>query len=60
MRLTEMGVKPTAKKINKVMESRFGFKLDYDNLTLRKAYLLANGLTESLEQIKRSHGVHVA
>ena len=60
MRLTEMGVKPTAKKINKVMESRFGFKLDYDNLTLKKAYLLANGLTESLEQIKRSHGVHVA
>ena len=60
MRLTEMGVKPTAKKINKVMESRFGFKLDYDNLTLKKAYLLANGLTESLEQIKRSHGAHVA
>ena len=60
MRLTEMGVKPTATKINKVMESRFGFKLDYDNLTLRKAYLLANGLTESLEQIKKSHGVHVA
>lgn len=60
MRLTEMGVKPTAKKINKVMESRFGFKLDYDNLTLKKAYLLANGLTESLEQIKRSHGVHIA
>ena len=60
MRLTEMSVKPTATKINKVMESRFGFKLDYDNLTLRKAYLLANGLTESLEQIKRSHGVHIA
>ena len=60
MRLTEMGVKPTAKKINKVLESRFGFKLDYDNLTLKKAYLLANGLTESLEQIKRSHGAHVA
>jgi len=60
MRLTEMGVKPSAKKINKVMESRFGFKLDYDNLTLKKAYLLANGLTESLNQIKRSHGAHAA
>jgi hypothetical protein len=60
MRLTEMGTKPSAKKINKVMESRFGFKLDYDNLDLKKAYLLANGLTESLNQIKRTHGVHVA
>jgi hypothetical protein len=60
MRLTEMGVKPSAKKINKVMESRFGFKLDYDNLTLKKAYLLANGLTESLNHIKRSHGAHAA
>lgn len=60
MRLTEMGVKPTAKKINKVMESRFGIKIDYDNLNFAKAYKLANGLTESLNYIKRSHGVHVA
>ena len=60
MRLTEMGVKPTAKKINKVMESRFGVKIDYDNLNFPKAYVLARELTESLDQIKRSHGVHVA
>lgn len=55
-----MGVKPSAKKINKVMESRFGFKLDYANLDFKKAYRLAKGLTESLDQIKRSHGAHVA
>ena len=60
MRLTEMGIKPTAKKINKVMESRFGVKLDYQNLTFPMAYKLARGLTESLNQIKQSHGVHVA
>jgi hypothetical protein len=60
MRLTEMGVKPTAKKINKVMESRFGVKIDYANLNFPKAYVLANELTESLEKIKHSHGVHVA
>lgn len=60
MRLTEMGVKPTSKKINKVMESRFGVKIDYANLNFPKAYVLAQGLTESLEKIKRSHGVHVA
>lgn len=55
-----MGVKPSAKKINKVMESRFGVKIDYDNLNFPKAYVLAQGLTENLEKIKHSHGVHVA
>jgi hypothetical protein len=60
MRLTEMGTKPTAKKINKVMESRFGVKIDYANLDFKRAYVLARGLTESLEKIKHSHGVHVA
>jgi hypothetical protein len=60
MRLTEMGTKPTAKKINKVMESRFGIKIDYANLDFTKAYKLARGLTESLNQIKSSHGAHQA
>lgn len=60
MRLTEMGVKPTSKKINKIMESRFGIKIDYNNLNFPKAYILAQELTESLERIKHSHGVHVA
>jgi hypothetical protein len=60
MRLTEMGVKPTSKKINKVMESRFGVKIDYANLNFPKAYVLARELTESLDRIKHSHGVHVA
>lgn len=55
-----MGIKPSAKKINKVMESRFGVKIDYDNLNFPKAYVLAQGLTENLERIKHSHGVHVA
>ena len=42
------------------MESRFGVKIDYDNLNFPKAYVLAQGLTENLEKIKHSHGVHVA
>lgn len=60
MRLTEMGSKPTAKKINKVMESRFGVKIDYANLDFSKAYKVANALTESLNKIKNSHGIHKA
>jgi len=60
MRLTEMGSKPTAKKINKVMESRFGVSIDYANLDFGKAYKVANALTESLNKIKNSHGIHKA
>lgn len=60
MRLSEMNNRTNVKKINKVMESRFGFKIDYDNLTFPKAYELARGLTEGLETIKRSHGAHTA
>lgn len=60
MRLTEMRIKPSATKINKVMESRFGIQLNYNELDFVKAYKLANGLTESLNKVKRSHGVHAA
>ena len=38
MRLSEMTNQPRAKKINQVVESRFGFKIDYDNMTFKKAY----------------------
>ena len=60
MRLTEIGLQPKAKKINQVVESRFGFKIDYANLTFPKAYKLAQGITESLNAVKRTHGVHTA
>jgi len=60
MRLQDMATKPTTKQMNKVMESRFGFAVDYDNLTLKKAFKLATAITESLDKIKSSHGVHVA
>lgn len=59
MRLSEMTHQPRANKINKVVESRFGFKIDYENLTFKKAYTLAKGITESLNQVKRSHSAHM-
>ena len=55
MKLTEMSKKPSAKKLNKIVESRFGYSLDFDNLTFKKAYRLASGLTESIDKIKRTH-----
>jgi hypothetical protein len=56
MKLKDLGYKPTTKQMNKVMESRFGFQVDYNNMTFKKAYTLATGLTEGLEQVKRTHG----
>ena len=50
----------TTKRLNKVMESRFGFKIDYDNLSYEKAQRLHMAVTESLSAIKRTHGVHTA
>ena len=52
MRLTEMSNKTNVKKINRVMESRFGFRIDYDNMTLGKAVTLAQGITEGLVHIQ--------
>ena len=60
MRLSEMRTEVTPQKINKVMESRFGFSIDYDNLTYAKAERLATALGENIQQIKRSFGAHTA
>ncbi len=49
-----------AKKLNKLLETRFGFEINYNKLTLDKAFRLSTALTESLNSIKRSYGVHVA
>jgi hypothetical protein len=56
MKLSEMRTKPTATKLNKVMESRFGYSLDFNKMTFKKAYRIASGLSESLGKIKRTHG----
>jgi len=60
MKLNEFGSKPTAKQMNKVVESRFGFQVDYNNLTFSKAYDLAKGITESINEVKKTHGIHTA
>ena len=60
MRLSEMHTAVTPQKINKVMESRFGFSIDYDNLTYAKAQRLTKALGENIIDIKRSFGAHTA
>lgn len=60
MKLKDLGYKPTAKQMNKVVESRFGFAIDYDNLTFKRAYTLASKLDEAISTVKRTHGAHTA
>lgn len=60
MRLSEMRTEVTPQKINKIMESRFGFTVDYDNLTYAKAQRLTKALSENITQIKKSFGSHTA
>jgi rubrerythrin len=60
MRLSEMRTEVTPQKINKIVESRFGFQIDYDNLTYAKAQRLSKALGENITQIKKSFGSHTA
>jgi hypothetical protein len=59
MKLSEMRSKPSAAKLNKVVESRFGYALDFDKMTFKKAYRIASGLNESINTIKRTHGAQL-
>lgn len=60
MKLSEMHTEVTPQKINKVMESRFGFKIDYDNLSYAKAQRLSSAIKESMASIRKSFGAHTA
>ena len=60
MRLSEMRTEVTPQKINKVTESRFGFTIDYDNLTYAKAQRISKTLAESIVAVKKSFGAHTA
>lgn len=60
MRLSEMRTEVTPQKINKIVESRFGFTVDYDNLTYAKAQRLTKALGENITNIKKSFGAHTA
>ena len=59
MKLAEMA-KTSAKQINKVMESRFGFALDFSKLTVEKAERLNKTIGENLDKIRRSTSIHTA
>ena len=59
MKLAEMSVK-SAHKINKLLESRFGFAINYSNLTVEKAEKLSETISANLDKIRHSVNLHTA
>jgi hypothetical protein len=59
MKLAEMQTK-SSRKINKLMESRFGFQINFSNLTVAKAERLSETITANLNRIRHSANLHTA
>lgn len=59
MKLSEMA-QTSSKRINKVLESRFGFAIDFDNLSVAKAQRLSETINANLNKIRNSISLHTA
>ena len=59
MKLSEMAI-TSPKKINKLMESRFGFQLNFNDLTVEKASKLSETIEANLNKIRHSLDFHKA
>jgi hypothetical protein len=60
MNLKDISPNQTTKKLNKVMESRFGFTIDYSKLNLAKATRLSRSVSENITRFRKSVGAHTA
>lgn len=60
MELKEMNTKASLKQMNKIMESRFGFKIDYAKMTPEKAEKMIATINESMSKVKTSTASHKA
>jgi len=59
MKLSEMSL-TSPKKINKFMESRFGFAINFDTLSVAKAERLSETINANLNKIRHSSAFHTA
>jgi hypothetical protein len=59
MKLSEMST-TSSKKINKLMESRFGFAINFNNLSVTKAEKLSETINANLNKIRHSTDFHSA
>ena len=59
MKLAEMS-RTSAKRMNKLMESRFGFAIDFNKMSVEKAERLSETITANLDRIRHSVDLHTA
>ena len=60
MNLSDINPVASSQKMNSIMSSRFGFTIDYNRLSYRKALHLSNSISENINRIRRSFGSHTA
>jgi hypothetical protein len=60
MNLKDISPRATSQKMNRIMESRFGFTIDYSSLNMDKAARLNQRITENINRIRKSFGSHTA
>ena len=60
MNLNQLSPAPSSNRMNNLLQSRFGFKLDYNRMTYSKAEALNRLVSENIARIRRSYGVHTA
>lgn len=60
MNISEINPINTSNKMNNLMQSRFGFTIDYSRLSYAKAQQLSALVNENINRIRRSYGVHTA
>lgn len=60
MNLKDINPVISSQKMNSLMNTRFGFKIDFDRLNYGKALHLSNTISENLNRIRHSYGMHRA
>lgn len=60
MNLKDINPVTSSHKMNTLMNSRFGFGIDFNRLSYGKALNLSNTISENLNRIRHSYGVHTA
>ena len=60
MNLNDINPVISSQKMNTLMNTRFGFKIDFNRLSYGKALHLSNTISENLNRIRHSYGMHKA
>jgi hypothetical protein len=58
MNLIDINPRTTAKKLNRFYESRFGFNINFNTLTVPRARRIYRQIEENLQQLRKQFGIY--